>query len=46
MDARDRNLRFSRAERFAAVLMVLVLAAGLWQGYGDWLLRAGGGDAG
>jgi hypothetical protein len=46
MDARDRNSRFSPAERCAIVLVVLVLAAGLWQGYGSWLLSAGGGDAG
>ena len=44
MDARESGRRFSRIERYAAVLFGLVIAAGLWQGYGAWLL--GGNDVG
>jgi hypothetical protein len=45
MDARDRKPRMSRVERCAALLLTVVLAAGLWQGYGAWLFGVGGGDA-
>jgi hypothetical protein len=29
----------SRASRLWQVLLAITLLAGLWQGYGDWLLR-------
>lgn len=44
MDARDRKPGYSRIERVVAVLLAVVVAVGLWQGYGAWLLggiRAG-----
>jgi hypothetical protein len=44
MDAREPKSRFSRIERYVAVLLGVVLAAGLWQGYASWLL--GGAHAG
>jgi hypothetical protein len=39
MDAREPKPGFSRFERYVAVLLGVVIAAGLWQGYGSWLLE-------
>jgi hypothetical protein len=44
MDAREPKSRLSRIERYVTALLVVVIAAGLWQGYASWLLgglRAG-----
>ena len=41
-----RNPWFTRplVARIVAAWLVLVLAAGLWQGYGEWLLKGGAAD--
>jgi hypothetical protein len=31
--------------RFVVAWLAIVLAAGLWQGYGSWLLSGGGSNA-
>lgn len=48
MDAHELNPEVSRApralvDRLAAVWLALLLAVGLWQGYGGWLLSKAGG---
>jgi hypothetical protein len=40
MDAREPKPGFSRVERYAAALLAILIAAGLWQGYATWLLGA------
>lgn len=41
-----RNPWFTRPlfSRIVTAWLAFVLAAGLWQGYGEWLLKGGGGD--
>jgi hypothetical protein len=41
---KDGNPKFTRVERLVAALLGVVVACGLWQGYGSWLF--GGGHAG
>jgi len=47
MDAQSKPtcVARSRERRLALLLLALVLASGLWEGYGRWLLSGGGGDA-
>lgn len=48
MDAQPPKLDATRVTRpfarLAVAWLVIVLAAGLWQGYGQWLLSSGAGD--
>ena len=41
---RNQWLMRTLVARGVAAWLVLVLAAGLWQGYGEWLLKGGAGD--
>ena len=38
MDARTPTPRKPRIERFFVAVLAVVVALGLWQGYGYWLL--------
>ena len=48
MDAQKPNLEVSHVTplvvRLAGAWLAIVLAVGLWQGYGQWLLSGGAGD--
>ena len=51
MDAQERKPEVTRAPRplvagLAGAWLVLLLAVGLWQGYGHWLMIEAGGHAG